>query len=151
MALVRHVGPKGHRVPVRVVPQVATLGEGRVHALHPDTGINKQVSRIGPIPLAVNGVGVVGFVDVEVGDELPADAAGVLDLEAVLPDGYSRILRSYMFGPSGFWTMAPLRYAAKFDPFLSLDCAPTPSTLCPQALQPGAIQGKEGFKFCFVA
>ena len=25
--------------------------------------------------------------------------------------------------------MAPLRYAAKFDPFLSLDCAPTPSTL----------------------
>ena len=34
-----------------------------------------------------------------------------------------------MFGPSGFWTTAPLRYAAKFDPFLSLDCAPTPSTL----------------------
>ena len=25
--------------------------------------------------------------------------------------------------------MAPLRYAAKFDPFLSLDCAPTLSTL----------------------
>ena len=25
--------------------------------------------------------------------------------------------------------MAPLCYAAKFDPFLSLDCAPTPSTL----------------------
>ena len=25
--------------------------------------------------------------------------------------------------------MAPLRYASKFDPFLSLDCAPTPSTL----------------------
>ena len=25
--------------------------------------------------------------------------------------------------------MAPLRYAAKFDPFLSLDGAPTPSTL----------------------
>ena len=25
--------------------------------------------------------------------------------------------------------MAPLRYAAKFDPFLSLDCTPTPSTL----------------------
>ena len=34
-----------------------------------------------------------------------------------------------MFGPSGFWIMAPLRYAAKFNPFLSLDCAPTPSTL----------------------
>ena len=28
-----------------------------------------------------------------------------------------------MFGPSGFWTMALLRYAAKYDPFLSLDCA----------------------------
>ena len=25
--------------------------------------------------------------------------------------------------------MAPLRYAAKFDPFLSLDCDPAPSTL----------------------
>ena len=34
-----------------------------------------------------------------------------------------------MFGHSGFWTMAPLRYAATFDIFLSLDCAPTPSTL----------------------
>ena len=45
------------------------------------------------------------------------------------PDGYNRIFRSYVFGPSGFWTMAPLRYAAKFDPFISLDCAPTPSTL----------------------
>ena len=43
-----------------------------------------------------------------------------------LPDGYSQILRSYVFGPSGFLTMAPLRYAAKFDPFLSLDCAPRP-------------------------
>ena len=51
-------------------------------------------------------------------------------LQAWLPDGYSQIFRSYMiFGPSGFWTMAPLRYAAKFDPFLFLDCAPTPSTL----------------------
>ena len=39
-------------------------------------------------------------------------------------------MRSYVYGPSGFRTMAPLRYAAKFDPFLSfLDCAPTPSTL----------------------
>ena len=46
-----------------------------------------------------------------------------------LPDGYSQIFRSYVFGFSGFWTIAPLRYAAKFDPFLSLDCAPTPSTL----------------------
>ena len=32
-------------------------------------------------------------------------------------------LESYVFGPLGFWTMAPLRYAAKFDAFLSLDCA----------------------------
>ena len=27
--------------------------------------------------------------------------------------------------PLGFWTMAVLCYAAKFDPLLSLDCAPT--------------------------
>ena len=43
--------------------------------------------------------------------------------EAWLPDGYSQIFRSYVFGPSGFWNMAPLRYTAGFDPFLSLDCA----------------------------
>ena len=52
--------------------------------------------------------------------------------------------RLYAFGPSGFWTMAPLRYAAKFNTFLSLDCAP-------HALHPGAIQGKEGIKFCHLA
>ena len=40
-----------------------------------------------------------------------------------LPDGYSQNIRSYVFGSSGFWTMAPLSYAAKFDSFLSLDCA----------------------------
>ena len=40
--------------------------------------------------------------------------------------------------------MAPLRYAAKFDPFLSLDCAS-------HALHPGAIQGKEGMKFSHLA
>ena len=34
--------------------------------------------------------------------------------KAWLPDGYSQIFRSYVFGPSGFWTMAPLRYAGKF-------------------------------------
>ena len=34
-----------------------------------------------------------------------------------------------MFGPWGFWTMAPLRCTAKFDPFLSLDCALMHSTL----------------------
>ena len=40
--------------------------------------------------------------------------------------------------------MAPLRYAAKFDPFLSLDCTPTPSTLA---------QSKErkGSNFCHLA
>ena len=62
-------------------------------------------------------------------------------LQAWLPDGYRQILKLYVFGPSGFWTMAPLRYAAKFDPFLSLDCA----------LHPGTIQGKEGIKFCHLA
>ena len=31
----------------------------------------------------------------------------------------ARFFRSYVFGPSGFWTMAPLRYAAQFDPFPS--------------------------------
>ena len=36
--------------------------------------------------------------------------------------------------------MAPLRYAAKFDPFCSLDCAPT-----------HALQGREGIKFCYLA
>ena len=40
-----------------------------------------------------------------------------------LPDGYSQIFRLYVFGPSGFWTMALLRYTANFDPLLSLDCA----------------------------
>ena len=49
--------------------------------------------------------------------------------KAWLPDGDSQILRLYVFGPLGFWTMAPLCCAAKFDPFLSLDCA----------LHPGAI------------
>ena len=43
--------------------------------------------------------------------------------QAGLPDGYSQIVRWYAFGPSGFWTMVPLCYTAKFDPFLSLDCA----------------------------
>ena len=48
---------------------------------------------------------------------------------AWLQDGDSQIFRLYGFGPLGFWTMAPLRYAAKFDFLLSLDCAPRPSTL----------------------
>ena len=50
-------------------------------------------------------------------------------LVTMVSDGYSQFFRSNVFGPSGFWTMAPLRYTGKFDPFLSLDCAPTPSTL----------------------
>ena len=40
-----------------------------------------------------------------------------------VPTGYSQIFISYVFGTSGFWTMAPLRYTAIFDSFLSLDCA----------------------------
>ena len=56
-----------------------------------------------------------------------------------LPDGYGQIFRLYVFGSSGFWTMAPLRYAAECDPFLFLDCAPTPFTLA---------QSKKRIKFC---
>ena len=44
--------------------------------------------------------------------------------------------QSFLFGPLGFWTMAPLRRIAKFRP---------------HALHPGAIQGKEGIKFCHLA
>ena len=51
------------------------------------------------------------------------------EAKAWLPDGCSQIFISDVLGPSGFWTMAPLRYAAKFDPFLSLDCVPPPSTV----------------------
>ena len=50
-------------------------------------------------------------------------------LTSRLLDCYSQIYRSYVFGPSGFWTMAPPRYTAKVDPFLSPDCPPTSSTL----------------------
>ena len=45
-------------------------------------------------------------------------------IRSLLPDGYGHIFKSNVFGPSGFWTMAPLCCNAKFDPFLSLDCAP---------------------------
>ena len=44
----------------------------------------------------------------------------------MVPNGYSQIFRSYAIDPSGFWTMALLRYTAKFNPFLSLDCTPSP-------------------------
>ena len=40
--------------------------------------------------------------------------------------------------------MAPLRYAAKFDPFRSLKMRHS-------TLHIGAIQGKEGIKFCHLA
>ena len=30
----------------------------------------------------------------------------------------------YVFGPSGFWTMAPLRYTAKFAKFCHLETLP---------------------------
>lgn len=53
-----------------------------------------------------------------------------------LPDGYSQIFGLYVFGPLGFWTMAPLCYAAKFDPLVSLDCA--------------RVEGM-GIKFCHLA
>ena len=75
---------------------------------------------------------VLGFtLPPDSGEKLSLGVTILLSLtvfsQAWLPDGYSQIFRSYVFGPSGFWTIAPLRYAAKFDPFLSL--APTPSTL----------------------
>ena len=55
-------------------------------------------------------------VDVEASREREERGAGTVGPvagkrkreESWLPDGYSQILRSYVFGPSGFWTMAPL-------------------------------------------
>ena len=54
-----------------------------------------------------------------------------IEKEAWLPDGYSRIFRSYVFGSSGFSfrTMAPLRYTAKFGSLPFLGLCPHPSTL----------------------
>ena len=61
-----------------------------------------------------------------------------------LPDGYSQILRLYAFGPLGCkdYGSATLRWKIWSLPFLGL---------CPHALHPGAIQGKEGIKFCHLA
>ena len=53
---------------------------------------------------------------------------------------FSQIDRSYMFGASFFWTMAMLHYLS--FPWMAL---PSP------ALHTGAIQGKEGIKFCHMA
>ena len=55
--------------------------------------------------------------------EKPLNSMILCNGKAWLPDGYSQIFRPYVFGPLVIWTMAPLCYAAKFDPFLSLDCA----------------------------
>ena len=63
-------------------------------------------------------------------------------LQSWLPDGYSQILRSHVFGPLGFLTVAPLRYKIRSLLFLGLR---------PPALHPGKIQGKEGIKFCHLA
>ena len=61
------------------------------------------------------------------------------------PAGDSQILRLYTFGPlirlEG--TMAPLHYATKFDQFSLLGLR--------SYLHSGAIQGKEGIKFCHLA
>ena len=35
----------------------------------------------------------------------------IMKLTPWLPDAYIQNFRLYVFGPSGFWTMAPLRYA----------------------------------------
>ena len=60
-----------------------------------------------------------------------------------MPDGYSQIFISYVFGPSGFWTMAPPRYRQNMIPSFPW--------IAPPALHPGAIPGKEGIKFCHLA
>ena len=57
------------------------------------------------------------------GLRLPGSPREASTPQSWLLDVYNQIFRSYVFGPSGFWTMAPLCYASKFDPFLSLDCA----------------------------
>ena len=56
---------------------------------------------------------------------------------------YNRVkilVARWPFGLEGLW----VRYAAKFDPFLSLDCTLSPSN-------PTPIQGKEGIKLCDLA
>ena len=40
-------------------------------------------------------------------------------LAAWLPDGYSRIFRSYVIGPSGFWTMATLQNLIPSFPWIA--------------------------------
>ena len=64
--------------------------------------------------------------------------------KAWLPDGYSQIFKSYVFGPSGLkvYGSASLRCKICSLPFLGLR---------PGGGRGGAIQGKEGIKFCSVA
>ena len=61
-----------------------------------------------------------------------------------LPDSYSQIFRLYFLGPLGLkdYGSAMLRCKIWSLPFLAL---------CPHTLHPGAIQGKEGFKICYLA
>ena len=54
-----------------------------------------------------------------------------------LPDGHIQTFRPYVFGPWGFWTMALLHHAAKFDPFFPW-------------IAPGWVEG-EGTKICHLA
>ena len=42
------------------------------------------------------------------------DSQKIMAGEPGLPDGDSQIISLYVLGPLGFWTMAPLRSAAKF-------------------------------------
>ena len=63
---------------------------------------------------------------------------------AWLPDGYSLIFRIvcvWPFGLEGLW----LRYATLQN------LIPSFPWIAPHALHPGAIQGKEGIKFCHLA
>ena len=48
----------------------------------------------------------VTYVDIE--EKSTTDKFHTI-VQAWLPDGYIRIFRLYVFGPSGFWNMAPLR------------------------------------------
>ena len=58
-------------------------------------------------------------------------------LKAWLPDGYSQIFRSYVFGPSGLW----LRYATLQN------LIPSFPFIAPHAHHPGAIQGRKASNF----
>ena len=57
------------------------------------------------------------------------DQSQLFGCHSWLPDWNSQFLYCRCFALLAWRTMAPLRCAAKFDPFLSLDCAPMPSTL----------------------